>query len=168
MGTWWRSEDMSLVSLILSEEAAPACLRELGAMGCIQFIDLNPEQTPFQRRYVMFIKRCDEIERKIRYIAEEMKTLKVSTQSSSSVDQFIEKFSDGEASKLEGLESTLDAYEQQLLELNKFSKKLSDEFTHKVKVHVAFIISLLKPPLIPLGGIPSFAHQSEEISSRPR
>lgn len=30
MGSWWRSEDMSYVSLILSEEAAPACIRELG------------------------------------------------------------------------------------------------------------------------------------------
>ena len=30
MGSWWRSEDMSYVSLILSEEAAPACVRELG------------------------------------------------------------------------------------------------------------------------------------------
>ena len=32
MGSWWRSEEMTYVSLILSEEAAPACVRELGVM----------------------------------------------------------------------------------------------------------------------------------------
>ena len=66
MGSWWRSEDMAFVSLIISEEAAAACIRELGVMGCIQFQDLNPELTPFQRRYVTYIKRFDEIERKVR------------------------------------------------------------------------------------------------------
>ena len=57
MGSWWRSEDMSFVSLILPEEAAVSCVRELGSLGCIQFTDLNPELTPFQRRYVAFVKR---------------------------------------------------------------------------------------------------------------
>lgn len=57
MGSWWRSEDMTFVSLILSEEAAVSCVRELGSLGCIQFTDLNPELTPFQRRYVAFVKR---------------------------------------------------------------------------------------------------------------
>jgi hypothetical protein len=60
---------MTYMSIILSEEAAPSCIRELGVLGCLQFIDLNPELTPFQRRYVSYIKRCDEIERKIRYVA---------------------------------------------------------------------------------------------------
>ena len=37
MGSWWRSEDMSYVSLILSEEAAPACVRELGIILLLYF-----------------------------------------------------------------------------------------------------------------------------------
>jgi V-type H+-transporting ATPase subunit a len=48
---------MKYVSLILSEDAAHECVYNLGALGVLQFTDLNPEQTPFQRRYVSYIKR---------------------------------------------------------------------------------------------------------------
>ena len=41
MGSWWRSEDMSYVSLILSEEAAPACVRELGNIITTIIIAIN-------------------------------------------------------------------------------------------------------------------------------
>ena len=124
------------VSLIVSEEAAPACIRELGVMGCFQFTDLNPELTPFQRRFVSFIKRCDEIERKIRYVTGEVKKMQVPLQSAGSVEGFIEASQASEVSSgsylLESIESKLDVYEQQLLELNKYSDKLTDEYGHKV------------------------------------
>jgi V-type H+-transporting ATPase subunit a len=135
MGSWWRSEDMSYVSLIISEEAAPACVRALGELGCVQFTDLCPELTPFQRRYVVYIRRCDEIERKIRYINGEVKLMGVSVKPAGSIDKFIAHDA-GEpvsgAYLLESLETKLDKYEQQLLELNKFSKKLTEEYSHKV------------------------------------
>ena len=57
MVSWWRSRDMKYVSLILSEDAAHECVSNLGQLGALQFTDLNPEQTPFQRRYVSYIKR---------------------------------------------------------------------------------------------------------------
>lgn len=137
MGTWWRSEEMTYVSLIMSEEAAPACIRELGIMGCFQFTDLNPELTPFQRRYVAFIKRCDEIERKIRYVNGEAKKMHVPLQSAGSVEHFVETSQANETASgsylLESLESKLDVYEQQLLDLNKYSDKLTDEYSHKVR-----------------------------------
>ena len=91
MGSWWRSEDMTFVSLILSEEAAVSCVRELGSLGCIQFTDLNPELTPFQRRYVAFVKRCDEIERKIRYVHGEVKKMNIPIQPAGSVVSFLER-----------------------------------------------------------------------------
>lgn len=137
MGTWWRSADMAFVSLIISEEAAAACIRELGVLGCIQFQDLNPELTPFQRRYVTYIKRCDEIERKVRYVAGEVKKMNVPIQPAGLVEQFVEKTLEGEVASgaylLETLESKLDVYEQQLVELNRYSKQLTEEYTHKVK-----------------------------------
>lgn len=138
MGTWWRSEDMTYVSLILSEEAAPSCIRELGVLGCIQFTDLNPDLTPFQRRYVSFIKRCDEIERKIRYINGEVKTMGVPVQPVGSIENFIDGSYGQEVSSgsyvLEALESKLEVFEQQLVELNKYNNKLSEEYTHKVTI----------------------------------
>jgi hypothetical protein len=33
MGSWWRSEEMEYVSVIVSEDAAHSCIRELGQMG---------------------------------------------------------------------------------------------------------------------------------------
>ena len=136
---------MTFVSLIVSEEAAPACIRELGVMGCFQFTDLNPELTPFQRRYVSLIKRCDDIERKIRYVNGEVKKMNVPPQSGGSVERFIENTQDNDAVSgsylLEAVETKLDAYEQQLLDLNKFSEKLTIEFSHKVRTII--LISLV-------------------------
>jgi V-type H+-transporting ATPase subunit a len=137
MGSWWRSEDMTYVSLILSEEAAPAAVRELGILGCFQFTDLNPELTPFQRRYVSYIKRCDEIERKIRYVSQESKKMGITLDSAGSVDSFIHNTNGQDYASgtyvLESIESTLDVCEQQLLDLNKFYDKLAAEFQNKVK-----------------------------------
>ena len=131
---------MTFVSLIISEEAAPACIRELGVMSCFQFTDLNPELTPFQRRYVSLIKRCDDIERKIRYVNGEVKKMNVPPQSGGSVERFIENTQDNDAVSgsylLEAVETKLDIYEQQLLELNKFSEKLTVEFSHKVRTRI--------------------------------
>jgi V-type H+-transporting ATPase subunit a len=136
MGTWWRSEDMSYVSIILSEETAPACIRELGILGCLQFTDLCPELTPFQRKYVVYIKRCDEIERKIRYLHEETKLMGVPIQPAGSVDSFVQNYTREQpisgAYLLESLESKLGGFEQQLVELSKYSKKLEEEYSHQV------------------------------------
>jgi V-type H+-transporting ATPase subunit a len=106
----------------------------------VQFTDLNPELTPFQRRYVAFIKRCDEIERKIRYVNGEVVKLGVPVQSAGSVEHFVDNQlsksdSVSASSLLEGLESKLDKYEQQLLDLNKYNNKLTEEYNGKVELH---------------------------------
>ena len=129
---------MTYVSLIVSEEAAPACIRELGVLGCLQFTDLNPDLTPFQRRYVSVIKRCDEIERKIRYIHGEVKKVNIPVQPAGSVEAFVDKFSTHDSSSagaklMEDLENKLGIYENQFLELSKYGNKLADEYMHKVK-----------------------------------
>ena len=134
---------MTYVSIIFSEEAAGACIRELGTLGCIQFTDLNPELTPFQRRYVAFIKRCDEIERKIRYVNGEVKKMGVPVQPAGSIRNFVDNNAgqDGAigAHLLETLESRLELFEQQLLELNKYNNKLTEEYSHKVREGMLFI-----------------------------
>lgn len=127
---------MTYVSLIISEEAAPTCVRELGILGCVQFSDLSPECTPFQRRYVSKIKRCDELERRIRYLHGEAKKLKVRITPGGSVDDFVTNAHKHEGASgtylLESLETKLERYENQFLELNKYSNKLSEEYTSKV------------------------------------
>jgi V-type H+-transporting ATPase subunit a len=57
--------------LILQSEAAYQCVAKLGEIEAVQFLDSNPEMSAFQRKYVAEIKRCDELERILRYIKRE-------------------------------------------------------------------------------------------------
>jgi V-type H+-transporting ATPase subunit a len=111
----------------------------IGILGCMQFNDLNPDLTPFQRRYVGLIKRCDEIERKIRYVHGEVKKLDIMVQPAGSIDHFVDHAQGSEASSgsylLEKMEKDLDNYEGQLLDLNKYSNKLTEEYNNKVEFH---------------------------------
>eukprot|EP00095_Tigriopus_kingsejongensis_P004409 snap_masked-scaffold93_size381549-processed-gene-2.18 protein:Tk04409 transcript:snap_masked-scaffold93_size381549-processed-gene-2.18-mRNA-1 annotation:"vacuolar proton translocating atpase 116 kda subunit a" len=67
----FRSEPMSRCQLILQSEAAYNCIAELGELGLVQFVDLNPDVSSFQRKFVGEVKRCEEMERKMRYIQRE-------------------------------------------------------------------------------------------------
>lgn len=64
---------MALCQLFLQSEAAYACISELGELGVVQFKDLNPTANAFQRKFVAEVRRCDEMERKLRYIEKEIK-----------------------------------------------------------------------------------------------
>lgn len=73
MGALFRSEEMTLCQLFLQSDAAYSCVSELGELGLVQFKDLNPEVNAFQRKFVNEIMRCEEMERKLRYIEKELK-----------------------------------------------------------------------------------------------
>lgn len=90
MGSLYRSEEMCLSQLFLQTEAAYACVAELGELGLVQFRDvrccfclldsldnygwitfqLNPDVNAFQRKFVNEVRRCDEMERKLRKLKE--------------------------------------------------------------------------------------------------
>uniref|UniRef100_A0A1B0G7F3 V-type proton ATPase subunit a n=1 Tax=Glossina morsitans morsitans TaxID=37546 RepID=A0A1B0G7F3_GLOMM len=57
----------------LQSEAAYACVSELRELGLVQFRDLNPDVNAFQRKFVNEVRRCDEMERKLRYLEKEIK-----------------------------------------------------------------------------------------------
>jgi len=67
----FRSEPVLRYQLILQSEAAYQCVAKLGEIEAVQFLDSNPEMSAFQRKYVAEIKRCDELERILRYIKRE-------------------------------------------------------------------------------------------------
>ncbi|GFR90139.1 V-type proton ATPase subunit a [Elysia marginata] len=72
MGSLFRSEEMQLCQLLLQTEATYACVSELGELGLVQFKDLNSSVNAFQRKFVNEVRRCEEMERKLRYIEKEI------------------------------------------------------------------------------------------------
>lgn len=135
----------ALCSLIVNEDAAHAVVSSLGKTGgIVQFLDLNPEATPFQRKFVSYVKRCDELERKLRYFHGQVQEMGLEVQSAGSVDQFLNSSVFGgtsgrkETAKsgsflLETLEAELEGYEKQLVELSGMSKKLTQEYNEKLE-----------------------------------
>ncbi|XP_011643087.1 V-type proton ATPase 116 kDa subunit a [Pogonomyrmex barbatus] len=73
MGAMFRSEQMALCQLFIQPEAAYLSVSELGETGTVQFRDLNGNLNYFQRKFVNEVRRCDELERKLRYIEAEVK-----------------------------------------------------------------------------------------------
>lgn len=64
---------MALCQLFIQSEAAFNCVAELGDLGLVQFKDLNPGTSAFQRKFVAETRRCDEVERKLRFIEKEIR-----------------------------------------------------------------------------------------------
>nr|XP_023024083.1 V-type proton ATPase 116 kDa subunit a [Leptinotarsa decemlineata] len=73
MGAMFRSEEMVLAQLFIQPEASYFAISELGETGCVQFRDLNEDVNAFQKKFVNEVRRCDEMERKLRYIEAEVK-----------------------------------------------------------------------------------------------
>ncbi|KAI6171475.1 V-type proton ATPase subunit a [Aphelenchoides bicaudatus] len=117
-----RSEEICLAQLFLQNEAAYQCVAELGELGVVQFRDLNPEVNPFQRKYVKEIRRCDEMERKLRYLEREIKKDSIpmlDTGENPEVPQAREMFD---------LEATFDKLENELREVNQNEEMLKKNF----------------------------------------
>ncbi|VDD92285.1 unnamed protein product [Enterobius vermicularis] len=72
MGSLLRSEEMSLAQIFFQAESAYTCVAELGELGLAQFRDLNGDVSAYQRKYVNEVRRCDEMDRKLRFIEAEI------------------------------------------------------------------------------------------------
>ncbi|KAF1313378.1 Vacuolar proton translocating atpase a subunit, partial [Globisporangium splendens] len=135
---WMRSEEMEYISLIVNEDAAHDCVQKLGDLGVMEFTDLNPELTPFQRRYVSYIKRCDEMERKLRYFDSELAKFNITPKSAGTIDLFLAGSADirygsqdTAARALDTLERILEDKEQELVQLNTMHEKLTREYNER-------------------------------------
>ncbi|KAF0713433.1 Aste57867_4334 [Aphanomyces stellatus] len=135
---WLRSEEVEYISLIVNEDAAHDCVQKLGDLGVVEFTDLNPELTPFQRRYVSYVKRCDEMDRKLRYFHGEMTKFKINPKSAGSIDSFLAGSADVRYGSqdtavraLDTLERILEDKEQELLQLNTMHEKLTREYNER-------------------------------------
>ncbi|EOD10569.1 hypothetical protein EMIHUDRAFT_257680, partial [Emiliania huxleyi CCMP1516] len=67
-----RSERMCMVQLIVQHDAAQHTVEELGALGSLMFIDLNEGVTAFRRTFLPELRRCDEADRALRFIGDQL------------------------------------------------------------------------------------------------
>ncbi|KAF6106613.1 T cell immune regulator 1, ATPase H+ transporting V0 subunit a3 [Phyllostomus discolor] len=72
MGSMFRSEEVSLVQLFLPTAAAYTCVSQLGELGLVEFRDLNASVSAFQRRFVVDVRRCEELEKIFTFLQEEV------------------------------------------------------------------------------------------------
>ncbi|XP_054581246.1 V-type proton ATPase 116 kDa subunit a 3 [Eptesicus fuscus] len=73
MGSMFRSEEVSLVQLFLPTAAAYTCVSQLGELGLVEFRDLNASVSAFQRRFVVDVRRCEELEKTFTFLQEEVR-----------------------------------------------------------------------------------------------
>lgn len=148
MGTLFRSQEMQLVQLFVQDEAAHDTVDELGKLGLIQFRDLNPEVSAFQRRFVKEVKKCDEMERKLRFFEEtlqkeqreieeektkgreEMALLRIDDLAAPTTLESPEV----KKQKLEDLETQLDEFEKDLVQINQNQETLERNFKELVEL----------------------------------
>nr|XP_056706932.1 V-type proton ATPase 116 kDa subunit a 3 isoform X2 [Euleptes europaea] len=72
MGSMFRSEEICLAQLFLQSASAYACVSELGERGLVEFRDLNPHVSAFQRRFVGEVRRCEDMEKAFTYLAQQV------------------------------------------------------------------------------------------------
>ncbi len=137
---WFRSADMEYISLVIQEHCAHRVACELGRLGTMQFTDLNPSLTPFQRRYVKEIQRCDDMERKLRYIEDMLDKFSIKARpppadATTFLDELDKKVGgQNPIVVIDQLEVTIQSQERELLNLAGFGATLASEQSSKIEL----------------------------------
>uniref|UniRef100_A0A5F8GXD3 V-type proton ATPase subunit a n=1 Tax=Monodelphis domestica TaxID=13616 RepID=A0A5F8GXD3_MONDO len=139
MGSLFRSEAMCLAQLFLQSGTAYECLSVLGEKGLAQFRDLNQNVSAFQRKFVGEVKRCEELERILAYLVQEIKRADI-------------PLPDGDTSppappfkQVLEMQEQLQKLEVELREVTKNKEKLRKnlleliEYTHMLRVTKTFV-----------------------------
>ncbi|ROI48953.1 V-type proton ATPase 116 kDa subunit a isoform 2 [Anabarilius grahami] len=141
MGSGFRSEEMCLAQLFLQSGSAYDCISELGEMGLVEFRDLNPSVSSFQRRFVSEIKRCEEMERILGYLLREIKKANIAVPEAE-----VPPVAPAPKNVLEIMEQ-LQRLEVELSEVAKNKEKLQrnllelTEYTHMLRITRTFMHS---------------------------
>ncbi|KAM4748523.1 V-type proton ATPase 116 kDa subunit a 4 [Rhinophrynus dorsalis] len=122
MASLFRSEEMCLTQLFLQVESGYCCIAELGELGLVQFRDLNVNVNNFQRRYVNEVRRCEAMERILRFLESEMVNDKIAIQMPEKPPQT------PLPREMIDLETVLEKLEGELQEVNSNQQRLKQNF----------------------------------------
>lgn len=137
----FRSEEMCLAQLFLQSGSEYDCISELGELGLVEFRDLNPSVSSFQRRFVSEIKRCEEMERILGYLLREIQKARIAVP-----EEDESPLAPPPRQVLEIMEQ-LQRLEMELSEVARNKEKLRrnllelTEYTHMLKITRTFIHS---------------------------
>uniref|UniRef100_A0A7N8WYR9 V-type proton ATPase subunit a n=1 Tax=Mastacembelus armatus TaxID=205130 RepID=A0A7N8WYR9_9TELE len=135
----FRSEEMCLAQLFLQSGSEYDCISELGELGLVEFRDLNPSVSSFQRRFVSEIKRCEEMERILGYLLREIQKANIAVP-----EEDESPLAPPPRQVLEIMEQ-LQRLEMELSEVARNKEKLQrnllelTEYTHMLKITRTFI-----------------------------
>ncbi|EFC40495.1 vacuolar proton translocating ATPase [Naegleria gruberi] len=73
----WRSENMVLLEMTMQREAAHQTVERLGELGYVEFKDLSSHLNAFQRQFANEVKRCEELDRIIRFFEDQIEKSEV-------------------------------------------------------------------------------------------
>ncbi|XP_060756858.1 V-type proton ATPase 116 kDa subunit a 1 [Neoarius graeffei] len=124
-----RSEEMCLLQLFFQTESALSCINELGLLGVVEFRDLNPGMTLSQRKFVNEVRKCEEIERIIKFLEGEMLRCNIPIVAGSHSEE-----TKCNRDTLE-LEYEVKALEQELKEINSNHATLKRNLTELLEIH---------------------------------
>ncbi|KAK6617491.1 hypothetical protein RUM44_005079 [Polyplax serrata] len=122
MGSMFRTEEVVLCQLFIQPEAAYASVSILGELGIVQFRDLNANVNAFQRKFVAEVRRCDEMERKLRYFEVEVNKDRVRMPESEEIPKA------PNPREITDLESKLEKTENEMRELSKNAVNLHNNY----------------------------------------
>uniref|UniRef100_A0A3Q2FJY5 V-type proton ATPase subunit a n=1 Tax=Cyprinodon variegatus TaxID=28743 RepID=A0A3Q2FJY5_CYPVA len=151
----FRSEEMCLAQLFLQSGSEYDCISELGEMGLVEFRDLNPSVSSFQRRFVSEIKRCEEMERILGFLLREIQKAKIA------VPQEDESPLAPPPRQVLEIMEQLQRLEMELSEVAKNKEKLQrnllelTEYTHMLKITRTFIHSRSRVSVFPYEEFPT-------------
>ncbi|KAG6457957.1 hypothetical protein O3G_MSEX010593 [Manduca sexta] len=134
-----RSDRMTFCEMYLQPEAAYDILSQLGEMSCVEFLDLNTDMQPFQRRYVAEVCRCAEMERKLRYMESEM------TKDGIDVAEYAEEPRAMQPNEMMTYENLLEKWEEDVSEMSTNMTNLMKSFLEITEMY--YMLSSVGPML---------------------
>ena len=123
----FRSENMSLCQLFIQSEAGFHSVFEMGEAGVVQFRDMNEGTVAFQRKFVNEIRRCDEMERILGFLKNEIIT------NGLEIGEFTHQIIPSHQ-EMNELETKLEQLETELLEMNNNDSVLKTRYIELIEL----------------------------------